>query len=717
MRIRHLALLTLSALALSGAVVAQSGGGDPHGHAGALRASLGVDPMSAVYIVTSQATFDGGVNALVSEAAAQRDGAGRAVVVGKIRAHQLDELSRFIHERERRCGGYFAFATRKQAVQFLREDRTVRAMQRKALPTYTIDNAATVAPWLPLVRESRISDTITHLSTAYRNRYYANTTGQQASQWLKSTWVGLGHNRPDVSVGYVTCTGCGKQPSVVMTVLGSSRPDEIVVVGAHLDSISDSYINGEMNAPGADDDASGVATVTEVIRVALAKGWKPQRTVKFMAYAAEEVGLRGSHAIADEHQDDHANVVGVLQLDMTNYTAGSTVSMELVSDYTNTGLNEFVRKLFDRYLAPLGLTRGVYTCGYACSDHASWTAAGYPSAFMVEPTLFPYLHTPNDTLANSGPTSASSVNFAKLALAFIGELGKTTHEAPVDFNADGRSDVFWRNLSTGANDIWRSANVLTRTPTNSVTAMAWQAVGIDDLDGDGREDVLWRNASTGANDLWKSASAATRVPLGTLADTGWRVAGLGDFGMRGAADIFWRHATTGQIQVWVGGNSAVVEPRATVASADWQVVGVGDFDGDLHDDVLWRNRVTGSNEMWRWGTSERRLAMTAVTNTAWIVGGVGDLNGDGSDDIIWRNTSTGANVAWLSGRAATQMGMSTIADLNWKLAAVGDYDGDGRADVFWRHALTGQNELWPAGQSSLRQVLARVADVNWTIVR
>ena len=53
-----------------------------------------------------------------------------------------------------------------------------------------------------------------------------------------------------------------------------------------------------MDAPGADDDASGIATLTEVIRVALANGWKPKRTVKFMGYAAEEVGLRGSNAIA-----------------------------------------------------------------------------------------------------------------------------------------------------------------------------------------------------------------------------------------------------------------------------------------------------------------------------------------------------------------------------------------------------------------------------------
>jgi putative aminopeptidase FrvX len=51
-------------------------------------------------------------------------------------------------------------------------------------------------------------------------------------------------------------------------------------------------------APGADDDASGIAPLLEVLRIALASGWKPKRTVKFMGYAREEVGLRGSNAIA-----------------------------------------------------------------------------------------------------------------------------------------------------------------------------------------------------------------------------------------------------------------------------------------------------------------------------------------------------------------------------------------------------------------------------------
>jgi leucyl aminopeptidase len=200
------------------------------------------------------------------------------------------------------------------------------------------------------------------------------------------------------------------QSSVVLTIRGTRWPDEIVVLGAHLDSISNVVLpDGERDAPGADDDASGIAVLTDVLRIAMANGWRPQRTVKLMGYAAEEVGLRGSRAIAQQYAAEGRKVVGVLQLDMTNYKTGS-LDMRLVTDYSSPVMQQYLVGLFDTYLAPLGHTRGTITCGYACSDHASWTQYGFPSAFMFEPAAgttslsddFPYIHTPNDTLANMG---------------------------------------------------------------------------------------------------------------------------------------------------------------------------------------------------------------------------------------------------------------------------------------------------------------------------
>lgn len=367
-----------------------------------------------------------------------RDSLGTALKIVELDATQRDLLTTHVHEHEGRCGGYFAFASHQEAEDFLANERALNSVIAPAAIAYSIDNQATVSPWLGQVVEANIRATITHLSS-YQNRYYTSPTGKEAAEWIHDTWLALGNDREDVQAELFTnCPVCSTQPSVILTVQGSELPDEVVVVGAHLDSIRSTASSpspappfAQRYAPGADDDASGIAVITETIRIALANGWKPQRTVKFMGYAAEEVGLLGSAAIAQSFAASGVNVVGVLQLDMTNYRSGVLHHMHFISDYSNGPLLAYMYELFDAYLAPLGLIRRSIACNYGCSDHASWTANGFPAAMASEPgsstnTFFSGLHTANDTLAQVGGTANVSVPFAYFALAFIGEVAKTS---------------------------------------------------------------------------------------------------------------------------------------------------------------------------------------------------------------------------------------------------------------------------------------------------
>ena len=387
------------------------------------------DPFAPVYIVTSDATWQG-IRGLARGVATPRDSTGMPLVIAETRADRLGDISRYVHENERRCGGYFAFPDRAQAEAFVRGDRAKLAMAKSALARYALDNQATVGRWLPQVQEQRLYDTINHLSR-YRNRYYASSHGKTSAEWIREHWQSLAAGRSDVTTELFTaCSTCSTQPSVILTIRGWDLPDEVVVLGAHLDSINGSTRNDPNQlAPGADDDASGIATLTETLRIALADGWQPRRTVKFMGYAAEEVGLRGSNAIAQSFRASGVNVVSVLQVDMTNYKSGAVTDMKLISDYSNTDLKNFFVTLFDTYLAPMGLTRSNTACGYACSDHASWTNAGYPAAMMFEAGdpggSFPYIHTPYDTLATMGESAQHSVKFTQFALAYLGETAKT----------------------------------------------------------------------------------------------------------------------------------------------------------------------------------------------------------------------------------------------------------------------------------------------------
>jgi lysyl endopeptidase len=285
-----------------------------------------------------------------------------------------------------------------------------------------------------------------------------------------------------------------------------------------------------------------------------------------------------------------------------------------------------------------------------------------------------------------------------------------------DFNGDGKSDVFWRNTSTGGNDIWLAAKSITRQATASVTNFAWLAVGSGDFTGDGKADMLWRNSTTGANELWRSGTSSQRLVLATEPNTAWKVAGIGDFNGDGKDDLFWRNASTGANGLWWAANRTGAQAAAVVGDQNWQVAGVGDFNADGKDDLLWRNNVTGANAIWRSGTSDQYQTVTAVTSLAWKIRGVGDFNGDGKADIFWRNTTTGANTIWLSASNATQQATATVSDLNWKVSAIGDYDADHRADVLWRHMGTGNNDVWRSGNSTTHILPARVADLNWKIV-
>lgn len=391
-------------------------------------ATDGID--APVFVVTAQDTWRG-VSALFPDAVPRIDRQGNALMLVETSEDRIGALARHVHETERRCGGFFAFGSRAEADAFLARDLAQRAYSYAPRGGYTIDNQATVTPWLAQVSEPDIYATIAHLES-YQNRHYQSTTGVEAAEWIRDAWLALAGGRDDVSAELFTdCNDCGGQPSVILTIEGTTWPDEVVVLGGHLDSINWNQGGSSFaRAPGADDDGSGIATLTEILRVAMDSGFRPDRTVKFIGYAAEEVGLRGSHAIATSFQMAGIDVVGALQLDMTNYHEPGQVDIEIISDFTNPALNAFLAGLFDEYLQPLGLTRGSSPCNYGCSDHASWTAAGYPSTFAFEGGglghSFDLIHTEFDLLENMDDTAERSLPFAQLGLAFLGEVAKGT---------------------------------------------------------------------------------------------------------------------------------------------------------------------------------------------------------------------------------------------------------------------------------------------------
>ena len=263
----------------------------------------------------------------------------------------------------------------------------------------------TVKPLLKKLDKSNMRKDL-EIFTAFHTRYYKSQYGAESSAWLLEQV----HNIVNASGAFKH--GASVKPfahpwgqaSIIAQFPGKS--EKTIVIGAHQDSIN-LFLPSLLAAPGADDDGSGTVTILEALRVLLTtsnitKG-HAENTVEFHWYSAEEGGLLGSQAIFSAYERSGRDVKAMLQQDMTGYVhgtldAGEPESVGVITDYVDAGLTEFIKEVITEYCSiPYVLTK----CGYACSDHASASKAGYPSAFVIE-SDFKYsdrkIHTTEDKI-------------------------------------------------------------------------------------------------------------------------------------------------------------------------------------------------------------------------------------------------------------------------------------------------------------------------------
>lgn len=337
--------------------------------------------------------------------------------ISQVPTSQLPALSAWMHETYNRCGGFFYEDSLEAARTAIEHPIS------KASFSYTLQQNPTLATLLTQVKEADIKSVIETLST-FQNRLYTSHHGVDSQKWVMQKWKEMAAGREDISIELVTHNDY-IQPSVMLTIQGQESPNEIVVLGGHGDSILSSSRDAEIRAPGADDNASGIATITEVLRIIVSNNIQFKRTIKLFSYAAEEVGLRGSQDIAKFFKKNKLNVQGVIQLDMTNYAGSPPFDIVFMTDYVDANLTAYLQNLLKTHLPEVKWTTD--QCGYACSDHASWTRNGYPSAMPFEARMNednPRIHTTRDTLDVSKGRAEHAMPFAKLSLAYLMDLGR-----------------------------------------------------------------------------------------------------------------------------------------------------------------------------------------------------------------------------------------------------------------------------------------------------
>ena len=156
--------------------------------------------------------------------------------------------------------------------------------------------------------------------------------------------------------------------NTVAEIPGVEKPDEVVMIGAHLDSWD--------LGTGATDDGTGVAAVLEAARALQKLNLKPKRTIRFVLFSGEEQGLVGSRMYVEAHRNELSKFSAILVHDTGT---GRVLSIGVQGNYA-------VREVLDRVVAPLrsvGMlepslrsTRG--------TDHASFADAGVPGFYCIQ---------------------------------------------------------------------------------------------------------------------------------------------------------------------------------------------------------------------------------------------------------------------------------------------------------------------------------------------
>ncbi|MDT8438629.1 MAG: M20/M25/M40 family metallo-hydrolase [Wenzhouxiangellaceae bacterium] len=204
--------------------------------------------------------------------------------------------------------------------------------------------------------------------------------------------------------------------NVIAEITGASQPEQIVALGAHLDSWD--------VGTGAIDDGAGVGIVTGAARAILEAERRPARSVWVVLFAAEEIGLWGGRAFAEAHGE---NIENFQLLAESDFGAGPIYSLEARVNDAAWPVIEAIQ----RELEPLGIAMGGRTEARGGPDFIPISALGAAAVDLRQDgtRYFDYHHTENDTLDKIDPSEMRQNVAAYAMLAWLAA------QSPVPFGS------------------------------------------------------------------------------------------------------------------------------------------------------------------------------------------------------------------------------------------------------------------------------------------
>ena len=339
---------------------------------------------------------------------------------------QLEEIHDIAHEKFNRCGGY-ELVTKEDGLESLTELTIQNYESQIKLMYFSPSNIqfnfkSEILSATEELDSDNLKETVLELSS-FNSRGSKSDSPNDHVELMKDNVDYIIADSPLEITSELIDHSRTEQQTLKVRIEGTQRPSEIIVLGGHLDSRS----RFRSPAPGADDNASGSANLLEILRV-LSQQKAPERTIEFFWYAAEEIGLIGSAEIAKEYKANNIDMVAAMQLDMTGFAGSGVFNIANVTDYTSPWLQQTLLELNKHYA---GAIVHESSCGYGCSDHASWFRQGYDTVFPIEAKFRQSnknIHTKRDTIDKLN--FEHSLVFAKLGLAFAMELANSELRGP-----------------------------------------------------------------------------------------------------------------------------------------------------------------------------------------------------------------------------------------------------------------------------------------------
>jgi peptidase M28-like protein len=307
--------------------------------------------------------------------------------------------------------------------------------------------------------------------------------------------------------------------NVIATLRGSVTPDRIYVVTGHYDSRVTDVLNATADAPGADDDASGVAVIMELARVMATR--KSEATLVFAAVAAEEQGLYGSDHMAQVLKNAGADVQAMFSNDIvgtgnahdghparphevrlfvegvptTETPAQASIRQSVggENDGPSRQLGRFATSVATNPQTDMDVhviwRRDRYLRG---SDHISFLLRGYPAARFTEPREN-FNHEHQDVRVENGVQFGDLIEFVDFA--YIARVARVN------------AATLWSLAQAPGTP---KGVVIDTTQLTNKSTLSWQLGPEPDLAG---YEIVWRD-STAAD--WQHVIGVGKVTTATV---------------------------------------------------------------------------------------------------------------------------------------------------------------------------------------------------------